>query len=180
MPCSHRTIFGRFGNRSNTMWTILGEIESYLIGSEWSCSHHTGSGMLHIVLVWERQPSLKSERMITRFCSKKWGWPAEQSVHIRSWAFQKPIRYGTYLFWYRSVPGHYGYKNRARSFGSSVNKRAIRYSFRGAPIIDQVQCKHGFKLKDGVKVLQSKVNRFSLSTDTFRKTFRALWYLTWR
>ena len=26
--------------------------------------------MLHIVLVWQRQPSLKSEKMTTRFCSK--------------------------------------------------------------------------------------------------------------
>ena len=68
---------------------------------------------------------------------------AEQPVHIKSGAFQKAIRYGTYHFWNRSVPGHNRLKNRTEPVGSSLNRRAIRYGFRGAPIIDPVPCEHG-------------------------------------
>ena len=45
--------------------------------------------------------------------------------------------------WNRSIPCHNRQKNRAGPVGSSVNRRSIRYGFRGAPIIDPVQCERG-------------------------------------
>ena len=45
----------------------------------------------------------------------------EQPIHIRSRGFWKAIRYGTYYFWNRSVPGH-SHKNRAGPVGSYVNR----------------------------------------------------------
>ena len=74
---------------------------------------------------------------------QKWGRSTEQVVHIRSGAFQKAIRYGTY----RSVPARNCHRNCAGPAGSRteglsemvcVNRRPIRYGFRGAPIIDPV------------------------------------------
>ena len=94
--------------------------------------------MLHIVLVWQRQPSLKSERMITRFCSKNGADPLNSLFTLGAEHSKKLSDTERIFFWNRSVPGHNGYKNCARSFESGVNRRPIRYSFPGAPIIDQV------------------------------------------
>ena len=76
--------------------------------------------------------------MITRFRSRNGADPLNSPFTLRVERVQKAIRYGTYHFWNRSVPGHNRHKNRAEPVGSSVNRRAIRYSFRGAPIIDPV------------------------------------------
>ena len=48
---------------------------------------------------------------------QKRGRSAEQPVHIKSGAFQKAIRYGTYHFWNRSVPVHNRHKNPAEPVG---------------------------------------------------------------
>ena len=48
-----------------------------------------------------------------------------------------------YHVWNWSIPCHNRHKNCAGPVGSSVNRRAIRYRFRGAPIIDPVYCEHG-------------------------------------
>ena len=61
---------------------------------------------------------------------QKSGRSAEQPVHIKSGAFQKAIRCGTYHFWNQSVPDHNRPKSRAGPVGSNVNRRAIRYGFR--------------------------------------------------
>ena len=63
---------------------------------------------------------------------------AEQPIHIRSGAFQKAIRYGTYHVGNQSVPGHNCHKNRARPIVSSANRRPIRYGFLVALIIDPI------------------------------------------
>ena len=67
---------------------------------------------------------------------QKWCRSAEQVVHIRSGAFQKAIRYGTYHFSNRSVPARNRHRNCVGLAGSNVNRRPIRYGFRDAPIID--------------------------------------------
>ena len=69
---------------------------------------------------------------------QKQGRSAEQPVHIRSGAFLKAIRYGTYYFWNQSVLGHNCHKSRAKPIVSSANRRPIRYGFRVAPIIDPI------------------------------------------
>ena len=77
---------------------------------------------------------------------QKWGQSAEQVLHIRSGAFQKAIQYGTYQFWNRSIPVCNHHRNCAGQAGSNVNRRPIRFGFRGALMIDLVYCKHGLIL----------------------------------
>ena len=119
---------------------MLVEIEPDQTGLELSCSHHIGS---IFVLVWQKQMYPRVQESDNEIPFQKWGRSAEQEVHIRSGAFQKAIRYGTYHFWNRSVPAGYHHRNCAGPVGSNVNRVPIRYSFRGAPIIDPVQCEHG-------------------------------------
>ena len=82
---------GQFGNRQDTMWTMIGEIEPYLINPEWSCSHRTGSGMLHICfgLAMATLPQVRENDNAIPF--QKRGRSAERTVHIWNWAFQKAI-----------------------------------------------------------------------------------------
>ena len=77
------------------------------------------------VFVWQWEPCLKSERMITQFCFKN-GPIRWTGCSHGNWAFQKAIPYGTYLFRNRSFPVHNRLKHRARSFGSSVNKHSTK------------------------------------------------------
>ena len=69
--------------------------------------------------------------------------PLNSPFCIRSRALHQTIRGGTYHIWNWSIPCHNRHKNRAGPVGSSVNRRAIRYGFWGAPIIDPVYCEHG-------------------------------------
>ena len=79
------------------------------------------------VFVWQWEPCLKSERMITRFCFEN-GPIRWTGCSHGNWAFQKAILYGTYLYRNLSLPGHNRIKNRAGSFGSSMNKQSKKLS----------------------------------------------------
>ena len=122
----------RLGNRSDTMWTVLGEIEPDRNGLEFSCSHHIGS---IFVLVSQKQTYPRLQESDNEIPFQKQGRSAEQVVHISRGAFQNAIRYGTYHFWNRSVPARNRHRNCAGTVGSNVNRRPIRYCFRIAPII---------------------------------------------
>ena len=115
---------GQFGNRHDTMWTMIGEIEPYLINPEWSCSHRTGSGMLHICFGLA-MATLPQVRENDNAIPKTGPIRRTDCSHLE-------------LSIPKSYPSHNRPKNRARSFGSAVNRRPISYSFQGAPIIDQV------------------------------------------
>ena len=59
--------------------------------------------MLHIVLVWQRQPRIKSERMITRFCSKNGANPLNSlftlgAEHSKTLSDTKHIFFGVGAF----------------------------------------------------------------------------------
>ena len=123
-----------FGNRSDTMWSVLEEIEPDQTSPELSCSHHIG---LIFVLVWQKQIYLESKSH-NEIPFQKRGRSAEQVVHIGSGAFQKAIWYGTYHFWNQSVAACNHHRNCAGPAGSNVNSRTIRYGFRGVPIIHPV------------------------------------------
>ena len=90
-------------------------------------------------------PSSDTDPIQCEQCSGKLNQtdPLNSRLYIRSRMLHQAIRGGTYHIWNRSIPCHNHHKNRAGSVGSSVNRRAIRYGFRGAPIIDPVQCEHG-------------------------------------
>ena len=68
----------------------------------WAVSHHMGS---IFILVWQKQTYPRVQESDNGIPFQKWCQSAEhvQVVHIRSGAFQKAIRYGTYHFWNRSV-----------------------------------------------------------------------------
>ena len=116
----------------------LGEIEPDRTGPdrtglELSCSRHT-----IFVLVWQKQTYRRVQDSDNEIPFQKRGRSDEEVVHIRSGEFQKAIRHGTYHFWNRSVPTRNRHRNCAGLTGSNVNRRPIRYGFRGAPIIDPV------------------------------------------
>ena len=111
-------------------------------GLELSCSHHIGS---MFVLVWQKQTYPRAQESDNEIPFQKRGRTTKQLVHIRSGAFQKAIRYRTYHFWNRSAPARNRLRNCVGPVGPNVNRRPIRYDFRGAPIIDPVQCEHSLK-----------------------------------
>ena len=92
--------------------------------------------MLCVCFDLAKKPKLKSKTMITRFRSKTGADPLNSPFTLRAEPSRKLS--DTDHFWNRSVPGHNRHKNRAGPHRSSVNRRAIRYGFRGAPIIDPV------------------------------------------
>ena len=104
-------------------------------GLELSCSHHIGS---IFVLVSQKQTYPRIQQSDNEIPFQKQGRSAEQVVHISRGAFQNAIRYGTCHFWNRSVPARNRHRNCAGTVGSNVNRRPIRYGFRGTPIIDPV------------------------------------------
>ena len=83
--------------------------------------------------------------MITRFRSKNGADPLNRQLALRAERSRKLSDTERITFWNRSVPAHNRHKNRVGPVGSSVNKQAIRYGFRGAPIIDPAQCEHGLR-----------------------------------
>ena len=141
-PGSHYT-GSTFGPVRKSILYNVNSVWGNRTGLELSCSHHIGS---IFVLVWQKQTYLRVQESDNEIPFQKRGRSAEQLIHIRSGAFQKAIRYGTYHFWNRSVPARNRHRNCAGPAGSNVNRRPIRYGFRGAPIIDPVQCEHGLKI----------------------------------
>ena len=97
------------------------------------------------VLVWQKKPGLESKRIITRFRSKNGADPLNSQFTLGTKRSKKAIRYETYHFWNWSVPGHNRHKHRAEPVGSRLNRSSIQYGFRGALLIDPVQCEHGLK-----------------------------------
>ena len=92
---------------------------------------------IDICFVWQKQTYPRVQESNNEIPFQKWWRSAEQVVHIRSGAFQKAIRYGTYHFWNRRVPARNRHRNCAGLAGSNVNRRPIRYGFRDASIIDR-------------------------------------------
>ena len=101
--------------------------------------------MLHICFGLAKEALTRVQGNDNEIPFQKRARSAEQPVHIKSGAFQQAIWYETYHFWNRSVLGHNCHKYRAGPVGSSVNRKAIRYGFRGESMIDKVWCEHGLK-----------------------------------
>ena len=104
-------------------------------GPQFSCSNHIRS---IFVLVWQKQTYPRAQESDNEIPFQKRGRSAEQPVHIRREEFQNAIRYGKYHFRNRGVPARNHHRTCAGPDGSNVNRRPIRYGFRGAPMIDPV------------------------------------------
>ena len=70
--CSHYTgsIFGPLRKSIRYNVNNAQGIEPHRTGLELSCSHCTGSICFIFAFVWQKKPSLKPKRVITRFCSQ--------------------------------------------------------------------------------------------------------------
>ena len=73
--------------------------------------------MLHVCFDLAKETQTRVQDNDNEIPFQQWGRSAEQPFHIKSGAFQKAIRYGTYHFWNRSVPGHNRHKNCAEPVG---------------------------------------------------------------
>ena len=107
-----------------------------LSGAKLFTSYRIGMSYIYLGLTKAAWPGVQKSDSEILFQKRR--RCTEQPVHIRNGAFQSAIRYGKHHIWNRNVRCDNRPKNRARPVRSSVNRRPIRYGFRGATIIDPV------------------------------------------